>query len=100
MSICDGYFLGQRLHNVSLGDSAAVKAALAEYEALRVDHKAEQVNGAYFLGRLFHYVPFLLTYLRDAALDNTSFLQRQVGDKNPKEIAEQLDVMGSGITRQ
>ncbi|KAH6687378.1 hypothetical protein F5X68DRAFT_10287 [Plectosphaerella plurivora] len=98
MSICDGYFLGQRLYRVDLADTKAVAAAFAEYEAFRVEHTMEQVNGAYFLGRLFHHVPFPLTYVRDAFLDNTSFLQRQVGEKNPKEISDQLDVMGPGIT--
>jgi 2-polyprenyl-6-methoxyphenol hydroxylase-like FAD-dependent oxidoreductase len=98
MSICDGYFLGQRLHGVDLRDTPAVVRALGEYEALRVAHTTEQVQGAYFLGRLFHHVPFPLTYVRDAVLDHTGFMQRRVGEKNPTEIAEQLDVMGKGIT--
>ncbi|CAI4211653.1 unnamed protein product [Parascedosporium putredinis] len=83
MSICDGYFIGQSLHRVNLADTAAVAKALEKYEGFQIEHTTEQVNGAYFLGRLFHHIPFPLTFLRDLFLDNTSFLQKQVGEKNP-----------------
>ncbi|KAL2830720.1 hypothetical protein BJY01DRAFT_260748 [Aspergillus pseudoustus] len=99
MSICDGYFIAQRLHKVDLTDTEAVTRALKEYEALRVQHTTDQVQGAHFLGRLFHHVPFPFTLFRDAVLDYTPFLQQQAGDKNPAEIVEQLDVMGPGITQ-
>ncbi|PKS12285.1 hypothetical protein jhhlp_001585 [Lomentospora prolificans] len=98
MSICDGYFIGQRLHKVDLSDTEAVVKALEEYEGLQLQHTTDQVNGAYFLGRLFHHMPFPLTFFRDLFLDWTSFLQKQVGEKNPQDIMAQLKVMGSGIT--
>jgi 2-polyprenyl-6-methoxyphenol hydroxylase-like FAD-dependent oxidoreductase len=93
MSICDGYVLGQCLSGLDLTSAEAVQTALATYDRRRVEHTKEQVNGAYFLGRLFHHLPFPLTVVRDLVLDWTPFLQRQVGDKNPQEIADQLDEM-------
>lgn len=97
MSICDGYFLGQVLYGVNLADTAEVSQALATYDAKRIGHTSEQVNAAYFLGQLFHHTPWPLTYLRDCLLDYTPFLQRQVGDKNPRDIMQQLVEMGDGI---
>jgi 2-polyprenyl-6-methoxyphenol hydroxylase-like FAD-dependent oxidoreductase len=97
MSICDGYFLGQRFHRVNLDDAAAVTKAFAEYEACQLQHTTNQVSQAYFLGQLFHHTAFPLTVLRDWVLDWTPLLQRQVGDKNPGDIVAQLKVMGKGI---
>lgn len=98
MSICDGYFLAQGLHGVDLADTAAVVRALAEYEACQLEHTTGQVNNAYFLGQVFHHTPFPLTYLRDLVFDWTGFLQQRAGDHNPKEIVQQLETMGPGIT--
>jgi 2-polyprenyl-6-methoxyphenol hydroxylase-like FAD-dependent oxidoreductase len=97
MSICDGYFLGQRFHKVDLDDAAAVARAFEEYEACQRAHTTQQVNQAYFFGRLFHHVAFPLNVLRDLVLDWTPFLQWQAGDKNPSNIIAQLKVMGPGI---
>ncbi|KXJ93623.1 hypothetical protein Micbo1qcDRAFT_220244 [Microdochium bolleyi] len=97
MSICDGYFIGQKLRGINLSDTGAVEAALAAYESCQREHTTAQVNQAYFLGRLFHHTPFPLTLVRDTVLDWTPFLQWVVGDTNPKEIMAQLDVMGPGI---
>ncbi|KAK5050045.1 hypothetical protein LTR84_004165 [Exophiala bonariae] len=97
MSICDGYFLAQCLHGTSLHDTGAVKQALSAYEKHRVAHTTEQVNAAFFLGKLFHHIPWPLTWIRDLILDNTSLLQRQVGERNPQEIVAQLKEMGEGI---
>ncbi|GAA3756820.1 hypothetical protein GCM10022240_07060 [Microbacterium kribbense] len=57
MSICDGYFLGQRLAGVDLRDTAAVQRALVAYETPRILHTREQVQSAYLLGKLFHHAP-------------------------------------------
>lgn len=97
MSICDGYFIGQKLHGVDLADTKAVTDALAAYEKCQRDHTTAQVNQAYFLGRLFHHTPFPLTLVRDSVLDWTPFLQKVAGDSNPRDIMAQLDVMGQGI---
>ncbi|KAG9570750.1 hypothetical protein KCU71_g1315, partial [Aureobasidium melanogenum] len=35
-------------------------------EEIRIPHTTDQVNNAYFLGRMFHHMPFPFTYLRDA----------------------------------
>jgi 2-polyprenyl-6-methoxyphenol hydroxylase-like FAD-dependent oxidoreductase len=97
MSIGDGYFLGQLLAGVDLDDTAAVGAALARYDALRIPHTTAQVQQAYILGRMFHHAPALLRPLRDAVLDHTPLLQKQVGERSPHEIVAQLDQMGPGI---
>jgi len=97
MSICDGYFLGQRFHKVDLDDRSAVAKAFDEYGAAQLTHTTSQVNHAYFLGRLFHHTAFPLTVLRDLVLDWTPFLQRQAGDRNPQDIIAQLKLMGPGI---
>ncbi len=98
MSICDGYFLGQCLHGVDLEDTRAVVKALEKYEAYQLDHTTNQVNQAYFLGRLFHHMPFLSQFSATWFLTGPAFLQRQVGDRNPQDIISQLSVMGKGIT--
>ncbi|KAG9253120.1 uncharacterized protein F5Z01DRAFT_175294 [Emericellopsis atlantica] len=98
MSSYDGYFIGQRLHGIDLSDKTAVLRALEEYEVIQLHHTTSQVNGAYFLGQLFHHVPFPLTLLRDCFLDWTGFLQGQVGDRNPQEIIAQLSTMGPGVS--
>ncbi|PPF35094.1 salicylate hydroxylase [Rathayibacter sp. AY1A2] len=97
MSICDGYFLGQLLAGVDLSDSAAVGGALSEYDRKRIPHTREQVQSAYMLGRLFHHAPAPLRPIRDFLLDHTPFLQKQVGERNPREIMAQLEEMGGGI---
>ncbi|UOQ57426.1 FAD-dependent monooxygenase [Leucobacter allii] len=97
MSICDGYFLGQRLAGVDLADTAAVSAALQSYERTRIPHTTAQVQQAYVLGRLFHHLPAPLRPLRDAILDRTPMLQKQVGERSPGEIVDQLAEMGEGI---
>ncbi|KAI5918194.1 hypothetical protein F4810DRAFT_693400 [Camillea tinctor] len=98
MGICDGYFTGQRLHRVDLADTAAVIRALEEYKACQLQHTTEQVNNAYFMGRLFHHLPFPLTYIRDWILDYTPYMQRTAAEDNPRQIAEHISVMGPGIT--
>jgi 2-polyprenyl-6-methoxyphenol hydroxylase-like FAD-dependent oxidoreductase len=97
MSIVDGYFLGQTLNGVDLGDAAALRKALARYEELRVEHTAGQVKLAHMLGRNFHHVPAPMRPIRDAVFDHTKFLQKMVGDSNPAEISAQLEIMGPDL---
>jgi len=97
MSICDGYFIAQNLAGVDLADSDAVRAALVSYETPRIPHTTNQVQSAYFLGKVFHHAPRPLQPLRDFIFDHTRFLQKQIGEKNPAEISAQLDEMGAGI---
>ncbi|KAL2214374.1 FAD/NAD(P)-binding domain-containing protein [Sarocladium strictum] len=98
MSISDGYFIGQSLYKVDLADTNAVTRALERYEGYQLEHTTTMVQSAYFIGRLFHHVPFPLNYLRNLVLDWTPMLQRQVGDRNPGEITAQLRLMGKDIT--
>ncbi|EMD67095.1 hypothetical protein COCSADRAFT_33969 [Bipolaris sorokiniana ND90Pr] len=98
MSISDGYFIAQSLYKIDLSDTNAVANALERYEGYQLAHTTHMVESAYFVGRLFHHVPFPLNYLRNLVLDWTSMLQREVGDKNPEEITGQLRLMGKGIT--
>ncbi|TLD14963.1 hypothetical protein PspLS_10835 [Pyricularia sp. CBS 133598] len=97
MSICDGFFLAKLLRGKWLSDTEAVAGALREYDALRIPHTSDQVNLAYFLGRLFHQVPWPLTVVRDLVLDWTGLLQKEVGERSPGEIVKQLDEMGDGL---
>ncbi|KAK0383840.1 hypothetical protein NLU13_9751 [Sarocladium strictum] len=97
MSIADGYFIAQSLYNVDLADTGAVRRALERYEGFQLGHTTTMVESAYFIGRLFHHVPFPLNYVRNLVLDWTPMLQRQVGDKNPHEITAQLRLMGKDI---
>lgn len=97
MSICDGYFLAQRLADVDLAETEAVTTALVAYETPRIPHTREQVQSAYMLGKLFHHAPAPLRRLRDFVLDHTPLLQKQVGERNPREIVAQLEEMGAGI---
>lgn len=97
MSICDGYFIGQRLNKVDFDDTEAVRKALATYEGDQLEHTTTQVKQAYFLGQLFHHTPFPITWLRDSVLDWTGFLQAQAGDRNPQDIIHQLSLMGDGV---
>lgn len=97
MSICDGYFLGQCLAGVDLKETRAAEEALLTYESKRIQHTTEQVEAAYRLGQMFHHMPSLLRPIRDLVLDNTWLLQKQVGEKNPREIVAQLEEMGPGI---
>lgn len=97
MSIVDGYFLAQRLCNVDLNDTAAVSEALVKYETPRIPHTTMQVQMAYQLGQMFHHAPAILRPIRDFLFDNTKFLQKQIGEKSPKEIQDQLEEMGESI---
>lgn len=97
MSICDGYFLGQCLAGVDLKDTDAVVHALEDYESKRIKHTTEQVQAAYNLGQMFHHMPWALRFFRDKVLDWTPLLQKQVGERNPREIVAQLEEMGEGI---
>ncbi|HEY8318148.1 MAG TPA: NAD(P)/FAD-dependent oxidoreductase [Amnibacterium sp.] len=97
MSISDGYFLAQRLAGVDLADTAAVVAALRAYETPRIPHTTSQVQQAYVLGRVFHHAPAPLRPIRDYVLDHTPFLQKQVGERSPGEIIDQLAEMGRDI---
>ena len=90
MSIEDGYFLGVALRGVDLTDLAAVRRALDAYEGPRKPHTARQVQMAWMLGKVFHHTPLLLRPVRDLFFDHTPFLQKVVGDTNPKEINKQL----------
>jgi 2-polyprenyl-6-methoxyphenol hydroxylase-like FAD-dependent oxidoreductase len=97
MSIGDGYFLGQLLAGVDLAVTSAVTGALRRYDELRIPHTTAQVQQAYILGRMFHHAPAFLRPARDALLDHTPMLQKQVGERSPREIVAQLDQMGEGI---
>jgi 2-polyprenyl-6-methoxyphenol hydroxylase-like FAD-dependent oxidoreductase len=97
MSIGDGYFLGQVLADVDLLDTEAVTAALDRYDALRIPHTTGQVQQAFILGKAFHHAPRILRPLRDAVLDHTAMLQKQIGERSPAEIMAQLDEMGDSI---
>jgi 2-polyprenyl-6-methoxyphenol hydroxylase-like FAD-dependent oxidoreductase len=97
MSIGDGYFIAKNLARVDLRDTDAVTSALVRYETPRIPHTTNQVQSAYFLGKVFHHAPKPLRPLRDFIFDHTRFLQKQIGEKNPAEISAQLEEMGSGI---
>ena len=97
MSIGDGYFLGKNLAGADLTDTAAVTAALQAYETPRIPHTTAQVQQAFVLGQVFHHAPAPLAPVRDFLLDHTPFLQKQVGEKSPGEIVDQLAEMGEGI---
>ncbi|WNM31668.1 NAD(P)/FAD-dependent oxidoreductase [Streptomyces sp. Li-HN-5-11] len=90
MAIEDGYFLGRALAGCDLSDPARVTGALRAYETPRVRYTARQSQTAYYCGRLFHHTPRVLRPLRDLVLDHTPFLQKVVGDSNPKVILSQL----------
>jgi len=94
MSIEDGYFFGSALRGVDLTDLAAVQAALQSYEEPRKPHTAKQVNMARMLGKVFHHAPGLLRPIRDFVFDHTPFLQKMAGDSNPREINQQLALIG------
>jgi 2-polyprenyl-6-methoxyphenol hydroxylase-like FAD-dependent oxidoreductase len=76
MAIEDGYFLGRFLRGVDLSDRAALAAALARYEAQRVDYTNHTVLMARRLGRLFHQLPWPLTAVRDTLLTHARFPQK------------------------
>ncbi len=97
MSICDGYFIAQHLAKVDLADTAAVTAALVAYETPRIPHTTTQVQMAYQLGQMFHHAPAFLRPVRDFFFDNTKFLQKQIGERSPKEIQDQLAEMGESV---
>ena len=90
MAIEDGYFIGRALRNVDLTDPEAVRVALQSYENPRKPHTARQVQQAWMLGKVFHHAPTMLQPVRDFVFDHTRFLQKVVGDSNPKAIATQL----------
>jgi 2-polyprenyl-6-methoxyphenol hydroxylase-like FAD-dependent oxidoreductase len=95
MSIGDGYTLAKLLKHVDLASTAAVEGALAEYDRRRIPHTTAQVQQAYVLGQAFHHIPRPLRPLRDFMLDRTGMLQKQVGDRSPQEIVDQLSEMGA-----
>ncbi|SOD98047.1 FAD-dependent oxidoreductase [Blastococcus haudaquaticus] len=90
MSIEDGWFIGRALEGVDLTDLAAVRQALQSYEEPRKPHTKFQVDMAYRNGQMFHHAPRPLQPIRDLVFDRTPFLQKVVGDTNPKEINKQL----------
>ena len=90
MSIEDGYFIGRALRGVDLTDPAAVRQALQSYEDPRKPHVDFQVKMAYRNGQMFHHTPRLLQPVRDFVYDHTPFLQKVVGNTNPREINKQL----------
>ena len=98
MSICDGYFLGKALTGVDLTDTAEVIRALKAYETPRIPHTTGQVQQAFILGQAFHHAPAIMRPLRDFVMDKTSMLQKQVGERSPKEIVAQLDEMDAELT--
>jgi 2-polyprenyl-6-methoxyphenol hydroxylase-like FAD-dependent oxidoreductase len=97
MSIGDGYFLGQLLAAVDLADTGAIERTLAQYDGMRIPHTTMQVPQAYVLGKVFHHAPAFLRPVRDLVLDHTPLLQKQIGERSPHEIVDQLEEMGSGI---
>ncbi len=99
MSIGDGYFLAQLLAPVDLADTASVSAALDRYDDLRIPHTTMQVQQAFILGKAFHHAPAFLRPVRDLVLDKTPMLQKQIGERSPKEIVDQLEEMGASITQ-
>ena len=90
MAIEDGYFVGRQLAGLDLSKYAAVRAALDAYENPRKPHTAKQVQMAYVLGKVFHHAPSPIRPVRDAVLDHTPFLQKQVGETAPREIVAQI----------
>lgn len=97
MSIGDGYFLGKLFAGVDLADAPAVGRALTEYDRIRIPHTTMQVQQAYILGKVFHHAPAFLRPIRDVVMDRTPLLQKQIGERSPREIVAQLDEMGDGI---
>ena len=94
MSIGDGYTLAKLLKHVDLASTGAVEAALAEYDRVRIPHTTSQVQQAFVLGQAFHHIPKILRPFRDFMLDRTGMLQKQVGERSPQEIVDQLSAMG------
>jgi 2-polyprenyl-6-methoxyphenol hydroxylase-like FAD-dependent oxidoreductase len=94
MSIGDGYTLAKLLAGVDLGSTDEVVTALGRYDEARIAHTTMQVQQAYALGQAFHHIPRILRPLRDFVLDRTPMLQKQVGERSPQEIVEQLREMG------
>lgn len=95
MSIGDGYTIAKLLKHVDLTSTDAVTGALAEYDRVRIPHTTAQVQQAFVLGRAFHHIPRGLRPLRDFVLDQTPMLQKQVGERSPQEIVDQLREMGA-----
>jgi 2-polyprenyl-6-methoxyphenol hydroxylase-like FAD-dependent oxidoreductase len=95
MSIGDGYALAKLLKHVDLTSTADVAAALAQYDRTRIPHTTSQVQQAFVLGQAFHHIPRPLRPLRDFMLDRTGMLQKQVGERSPQEIVDQLQEMGA-----
>jgi len=91
MSIEDGYFLARELSDCNVEDTESVKNALQRYEDRRKPHTRRVTQQAFHTGRLFHHTPPILQPLRDWVFDNTSFLQRIIGDATPNHILQQLN---------
>lgn len=99
MATEDGFFLGRSLAGADLSDAGQVSSALESYETPRKPHTATQVEMAYRLGKVFHHAPAAVRPLRDFVLDHTPFLQKQVGEKSPGEILEQLAAIDDAQAR-
>ncbi len=99
MAIEDGYYLGRALAGVDLADPAALAEALAAWEEPRRGHTKMQVTQAWVLGKVFHHAPAPLRPVRDAVLDHTPLLQKNVGDRSPGEIVAQLDQIDAAEVR-
>lgn len=95
----DGYFIGRALAGLDLTNAQAVRDALQGFEDPRKPHTKMQVDQAYMLGRMFHHSPAPLRVVRDLVLDHTPMLQKQVGEKSPAEILEQLVTIDETETR-
>jgi 2-polyprenyl-6-methoxyphenol hydroxylase-like FAD-dependent oxidoreductase len=78
MAIEDGYYLARSLAGADLADRDLLAAALAKYEAQRVDYTNKQAIFARYLGYVFHRLPWPLRTIRDAVFDHTRFLERML----------------------
>lgn len=65
-----------RAPNFAIGNELA--AALAKYEAQRVDYTNKQAIFARYLDYVFHRLPWPLRTIRDAVFDHTRFLERML----------------------
>ncbi|THW98632.1 hypothetical protein D6D13_10561 [Aureobasidium pullulans] len=83
MAIEDGYYLARALDGVDLRRFPDVTAGFGIYEGERV---------AYFLGRMFHGLPWPLARIRDCIFDYTPFLSKMM-NKRYLEKAE-TETMG------
>ncbi|WP_426321691.1 FAD-dependent oxidoreductase [Microbacterium sp. E-13] len=78
MAVVDGFYLACAFADVDLGDTAAVSAVLAQYEADRKPETDAVVAFAYMMGQLMHTPNKLKALSRDLLLDRTPFLRKQL----------------------